>query len=134
MSEKPIFVLVTGSRHWKDKYTMGNRLFQYHHLSERMVLIHGDAPGADTLSVTIAEIDNWSQVIAFPAEWKNYGRSAGPIRNKKMLDFLLLMRTLSCEVVVEAFPLPDSIGTLHMMKIAKKAGITVHVTQPESDS
>ncbi|KKK77605.1 hypothetical protein LCGC14_2851900 [marine sediment metagenome] len=47
-------------------------------------IIHGDAPGADTLA------NNWAKrrgipIEKFPANWKRYGRGAGPRRNARMI-------------------------------------------------
>lgn len=47
-------------------------------------LIHGDAEGADTTAA------DWArglgiEIKPFPANWLDYGRAAGPIRNQQML-------------------------------------------------
>ena len=81
-------------------------------------IIHGDAPGADTLA------KNWALYMAtsgvsqypFPADWKTHGKSAGPIRNKQMLD-------ISFPDMVVAFP--GGPGTNHMVTLAKKADVKV---------
>lgn len=51
-----------------------------------MVIISGAAPGADTLGEKFAQEQN-ILVKKFPADWKKYGRSAGPIRNRQMAEF-----------------------------------------------
>ena len=51
------------------------------------VIVSGGAKGADSLAEKYAA-DNGIEIKVFPAEWGKYGRSAGPIRNKKMLDFI----------------------------------------------
>lgn len=48
------------------------------------VLIHGGAPGADTLCAAWAHRHN-KQVWEFPANWTDYGKSAGAIRNEMMI-------------------------------------------------
>ena len=49
-------------------------------------IVSGGAPGADTLAVRYAtEADMPFKV--FPADWKKYGRSAGPRRNRQMAEY-----------------------------------------------
>ena len=49
-------------------------------------IVSGGAPGADTLAVRYAtEADIPFKV--FPADWKKYGRSAGPRRNRQMAEY-----------------------------------------------
>jgi hypothetical protein len=48
-------------------------------------LCHGGAKGADTIAGLIArELGKF--VTEFPADWNRYGKGAGPIRNRQMLD------------------------------------------------
>lgn len=85
------------------------------------IIIHGGCTGVDTIAGIEAQKLGFC-VEVFPAEWFKYGKKAGPIRNKIMLD--------SGIDEVYAFPYPDlekSIGTKNMVNLAKKAGITVFV-------
>lgn len=87
------------------------------------VLIEGCAPGADHASELWSEnvgIDVIREHLHFPAEWDRYGRSAGPIRNQKMLD-----EGRPDYVVALHDNLDQSRGTGHMVKIATKAGVPV---------
>ena len=52
----------------------------------------------------------------FPADWNSYGKAAGPIRNKQMLDE-------GKPDVVIAFP--GGTGTANMIMQATKAGVKV---------
>jgi len=49
------------------------------------IIIEGEAPGADILAREEAEQMGFT-VMKFPAHWEKYGRAAGPIRNREMLD------------------------------------------------
>jgi hypothetical protein len=49
------------------------------------LIIEGGALGADRLAREWAEVSGVS-VQTFEAEWKRFGRRAGPLRNKRMLD------------------------------------------------
>jgi hypothetical protein len=77
-------------------------------------VIHGGAPGADTLAGKWAEDRSKACRVEFP-DW-SLGRKAGPIRNQKMLD------DYSPEIVV-AFP--GGRGTADMIRRAKAKGIEV---------
>jgi hypothetical protein len=79
------------------------------------VIIHGAAPGADTLAGQWAA-DKGIPVEAFPADWEKHGRAAGPIRNKQMLDD-------GKPDLVVAFP--GGWGTANMCKQAREAGVRV---------
>lgn len=85
------------------------------------LMIHGDARGADAMGAGV-----WAgSAIAMPAQWNRDGKSAGPIRNEAMLDVLLALNHCGYEVSVQAFSLPQSVGTAHMKRIAEAAGVRV---------
>lgn len=74
-------------------------------------MCHGGASGADTLAGEWAH-RNKIEVKVYPADWNEYGKAAGPIRNQIMLaDF-------DPDMII-AFP--GGRGTAHMMNIARKA-------------
>lgn len=80
-------VLVTGSRDWTDKKViqdaLDNIVLDY---DGPYTLIHGECPtGADKIAADYATELKW-EVIPEPADWKKYGKSAGPIRNQKMIN------------------------------------------------
>jgi hypothetical protein len=79
------------------------------------VIIEGGAKGADFLARAWAK-DRCITVEEFEADWKAYGKKAGPIRNQQMID------EGKPELVV-AFP--GGFGTNDMMRRAEKAGIPV---------
>jgi hypothetical protein len=74
-------VLACGSRGWTDENIVRNALSAF---GPGDVLIHGCARGADTLAGNIGR--GYGMVVEeYPADWKNLGRRAGPIRNERML-------------------------------------------------
>lgn len=79
------------------------------------VLIEGDAKGVDRCAGSWARSHGITN-RKFPADWKKYGNSAGPIRNQQMLDEGL-------PDLVMAFP--GGTGTADMVRRAKKSGIPV---------
>ena len=84
-------------------------------LPEGVEIIAGKARGVDTVAVDWAVV-NWLPFKEFPAQWDKYGKSAGFIRNKQMLDE-------GKPDLVIAFP--GGIGTKMMVNLSKKAGVEV---------
>lgn len=115
-------VLVCGDRHWDDRKII------YTVLDGELVkgsfnVISGMAPGADTYAAQWAErLSGMVTLMAFPADWNQFGRSAGPIRNRQMLNE-------GKPDIVYAFHdnLSESRGTKDMVTIARKAGLPVYV-------
>lgn len=73
-------VIVTGGRNFNDK----EKVFRVLSLIRPSYVIQGGASGADTLAMQWASENN----VAFEtyhADWSQYGKSAGPRRNLKML-------------------------------------------------
>lgn len=82
------------------------------------ILIHGGQSGADSLAGEWAA-SNGVKVLAFPvlqADWIAHGRSAGPMRNSRMI------REGKPDQVV-AFP--GDRGTRDMVRQARRSGIGV---------
>ena len=70
-------------------------------------------------------------IMSFPAEWDRYGRAAGPIRNKQMLnqlagpnDRVIAFHNDNTKGVADrsAIDIDNSKGTANMVKIARAAG------------
>lgn len=79
------------------------------------LVISGHAKGADTLGEIYAASAGipW---VEYPANWARYGDSAGPIRNKQMLDE-------AAPDIVLAFP--GGPGTHDMCRQARGCGVRV---------
>ena len=78
-------VLVCGGRAYDDRDALFAALDRLHSERGIAVLIAGGAQGADTLAVEWAQARGIRTEV-YMAEWDKYGRAAGPIRNKQMLD------------------------------------------------
>lgn len=89
--------------------------------NDRLVVIHGAAPGADAMAGTWDGVVG-VEVVPFPADWGRFGKGAGPIRNQQMLD------EGHPEVVV-AFhdDLAGAKGTKDMVTRALTAGLPVYL-------
>ena len=84
-------------------------------------LVSGHAKGADSfVEIYAAEKDIPIQV--FPAEWKRYGRTAGPIRNRAMLVY-----AMEETPAVIAFWNGKSRGSGNMLKLAKDHGVECQI-------
>jgi hypothetical protein len=117
-------ILVCGSRHFKDTKLLYDTLDACHKNEWPIdVIIEGDARGADRMAGYWAK-KNKIDLLIFPADWTKYGKAAGPIRNKQMLDE-------GKPDLVIAFMFKDSRGTKNMVEQAQKAGIEVKIIHCE---
>ncbi len=104
----------TGDRGWTKREAIGRELIERPPLT---IIIEGEAEGADLLARDVAE-ELGFPVEPYPAEWKRYGRAAGPIRNRQMLDEGQPDLVLAFHANIAA-----STGTADMLGQAKKRGI-----------
>ena len=87
------------------------------------LLLHGGARGADQAIGRAAHQLGW-RVQSLPAEWGRYGRSAGPIRNRRLLEQALAEAqahtspAFSASVLVIAFP--GGPGTASLVQQARR--------------
>ena len=105
-------VLVCGGRDYHDQDRVYQTLDALDTICGISVVIHGGASGADSLAASWAQ-SRGIRTEAFVANWLKYSKSAGPIRNKEMLD-------LGRPDLVLAFP--GGTGTAHMVRISREAG------------
>lgn len=114
-------VCVTGGRDYSDKERVTEVLDKLLNRIPPWIdfeLIHGDAKGADTLSKKWAESRKGVIITPFPVlkeEWTKFGLAAGPMRNKKMLNY-------GFHILV-AFP--GNNGTENMKKITSDRNIKI---------
>jgi len=109
-------ILVCGSRDLGDIGLVFNTLNSIHEKTPITFLVNGGANGADYLSTL------WAQALdveykEYEADWDQYGKSAGPIRNATML------RENPDTKLVLAFP--GGRGTEDMVSKAEEAKIEV---------
>lgn len=94
---------------------------------EEIEIISGHCSGADQLGEQYAKKHNINCKV-FPAEWKKYGKSAGPFRNSEMIKY-----AVGTELpVVVAFVSPQSKGSMDTVKKAKSKGFKVIVVEYEN--
>jgi predicted Rossmann fold nucleotide-binding protein DprA/Smf involved in DNA uptake len=79
-------VLVCGGREYSNYERLSDVLEEVAGWSANgITIVEGGARGADALAKRWA-LENGATHVQVPANWKAYGRAAGPIRNKKMLE------------------------------------------------
>jgi hypothetical protein len=108
-------ILVCGGRDYQNKVKVFEALNRIHTVIPITEVIHGAAPGADSLGALWATLNNVN-ARPFPADWKTHGKAAGPIRNQQMLTEGKPDRVLA---------FPGGNGTADMKARAIKAGIQV---------
>jgi hypothetical protein len=124
-----LVVLVCGGRGFGEPFassSLGNAVAEVLWLTDALdrlharrriaLLIHGACPsGADRVA------GQWAEMRGVPcqpcrADWGQYGRAAGPVRNRAMLD-------AHAPQLVVAFP--GGRGTADMVRAATKRGVQV---------
>lgn len=114
-------VIIAGGRDFNDLEFLQKKLGNfYYRISE---VVSGAAKGADTLGEMWAYSKN-IPVKQFPANWKEHGKSAGPIRNREMGKY--------ADALI-AFWDGKSKGTKDMIGVAIKEGLWVKVFYYESN-
>lgn len=114
-------VLVCGGRYFDNRDFIWNTLTEWDDsVGGFDVVIHGAATGADSEAMI------WAQACGrkhapFAAEWRKYGKKAGPLRNQRMLDE-------GKPDMVIAFP--GGRGTADMVRRAKAIPIDVVEVAP----
>lgn len=139
-------ILVTGSRTWTDSTVIAaafhevTRRFPEYLTWDGWTIVHGAAPsGADKMA------DNWARVHLVerephPANWPEFGKSAGFRRNVEMVDAgasVCLAFVEACRKPHHDVILHGSHGAMHTVGLAQAAGIPVwmyaHGWTPEVD-
>ena len=123
-------IIVAGSRGFYDYQLLSDTLMDY--LAEmddkdvvdnpsQVKFISGTCRGADVLGEHFAYTYEY-EVVRFPAAWDIYGKSAGYRRNVEMAKY-----ASEAYGVLFAFWDGQSRGTKHMIDLAKRYGLEIHV-------
>lgn len=102
-------IIITGSRYLRDTTRLFNALAE--HVMPGDIIVHGGAPGADTLAQQWADAADVATDV-FKADWQHLGKAAGPRRNIAML-------TAYHGCLLLAFPLGQSSGTRQCIAAAR---------------
>lgn len=119
-------VIIAGTRDFSN-YELLRRAMskEFGHLSVKeiseMKIVSGCCRGADQLGEQFAK-NNQLICVKFPADWNQYGKKAGPIRNEEMAVY-----ASEEHGILMAFWDGISRGTQNMIKAAEKYGLEVHI-------
>ena len=116
----PFNLIVAGGRDFSDYPRMETALFAFAERLEgdyEINIVSGMAKGADNLAVRFCR-SHGVNLIEMPADWNQYGKSAGYRRNS---DMAAIAHGLI------AFWDGKSRGTSHMINIAQKRGLLVQI-------
>lgn len=117
-------IIICGGRHFNDysllEETMAGVMAELNLKSADIEIVSGNCQGADQLGELYAGRYNIKCTV-FPAQWKKYGKSAGPIRNSEMINYA----ADSESPAVVAFISPRSKGTKDTVSKARKRGFKV---------
>jgi hypothetical protein len=118
-----LIVVVTGSRDWVDR----NRVVAVLDELEPDMVVEGGAKGADRIARDWCDLRGVT-CVEVPALWGSLGKKAGQVRNKSMLNIARQLASVNKDdLLVVAFPLPQSKGTTMMISLARQKGLEVHV-------
>lgn len=112
-------ILCCGSRHWRDRDAI-EAVLSRHVGDGDVTVIHGGCRGADRLAGEVADALGF-KVQVFEADWTRYGKSAGPVRNRRMVE--------SGPEAAYAFTanLETSRGTADCVRRLRSAGVPVEI-------
>lgn len=86
-------------------------------IKEDITVVSGTARGADLLGEEYSRNRSY-QLVYFPANWRLYGKSAGPVRNREMAEY--------ADALI-AFWDGESRGTKHMIETAREKNLKVRI-------
>ena len=117
-------IIICGGRHFNDypllKSIVDKQLIEHTILPSETEIVSGHCEGADMLGEQYAK-EHGCALHIFPAEWTKYGKAAGPIRNKEMVDYI----ASADKSLVIAFVSNNTRGTKNTVAQAKKLNIPV---------
>ena len=129
---KELRVIIAGSRDFNDFLKLMNSCIDIlHEISEqndnldKIRIVSGTARGADLLGEQYAKVAGY-EVSRFPADWDGLGKRAGYVRNAEMAKYAMADGNYG---VLIAFWDGKSKGTKHMIDLAEKNGLEVHIVR-----
>lgn len=120
-----IIYLIAGGRDFNDFDLFEKELNKFDKPDK---IIEGGANGTDTLARKYANKYN-IECTEVKAEWNKYGKQAGFIRNRKMIDMLLKYKEIDMSNTIKVICFWDgkSSGTKNTIDLAKENNIDLEV-------
>lgn len=111
--------IIAGGRKFKDAILLKKEVDDFRDTHDITEIVSGHALGADSLGEAYANFYGIKLTI-FKADWDTYGRAAGPIRNKQMIDY--------ADAII-VFWDGKSRGTKNDIDLAKEKGIILKIVR-----
>lgn len=125
MSNITTRMIICGGRHFDQyeylEFVLDNIIRENGIDKVNLEIISGHCEGADLCGERYAQ-SHGIKCNVFPAEWKKYGRKAGPLRNSQMIEYAIE----ADNPMIVAFVTADSKGTFDAIRKANKKGIRVY--------
>ena len=113
------WVIIAGGRDFDDYPLLERTMDQFlEEIQDEITIFCGKARGADSLGEYYAESRRYA-IQYFPPDWRRYGRGAGLVRNREMVDKA---------DALAAFWNGESRGTGHIIQLARRRGLRILVT------
>lgn len=85
-------IMIVGTRTYEDYKAFKKQVDEWLNynvnLNDDIIeIVSGGARGVDSLAERLANEENFLLKV-FPADWNKYGKSAGPIRNRQMVEYI----------------------------------------------
>lgn len=85
-------IMIVGTRTYEDYKAFKSKVDEWLNynvnLNEDIIeIVSGGARGVDSLAERLANEEGFILKV-FPADWNKYGKSAGPIRNRQMVEYI----------------------------------------------
>ncbi|REE80318.1 uncharacterized protein DUF2493 [Lutibacter oceani] len=117
-------IIIAGSRTYTDYKKLSEVCDQFLQDQTDIEIVSGSYyKGADKLGEQYAK-ERGYKITQFPADWKRFGRAAGPKRNEQMANYANALI---------AFWDGASKGTKHMIDLAKSTGLKIYISQINSN-
>lgn len=127
-----MIIIGSGSRDYKDIRPIKKVMTAIKAEFPSFIYYHGNQRGFDTLSSEYLKLLKHKDIEPFDANWNEYGKKAGMIRNKAMLNAAFFNQPHD-NILLIAMPLSTSIGTYGMIGISKEAKIQVRIYDIEGN-
>ena len=111
------YVIIAGSRSFDDYDLLARKMDHLTQNLDEIEVVSGAAKGADELGERWAR-ERGHQLKIFPADWNRFGKRAGFFRNAQMAGYATHL---------VAFFDGSSVGTKHMIELAKKYNLKLRV-------
>ncbi len=133
---KELRIIIAGSRDFDDFPKLMDscndilsKITNQHNDLNKVRIISGTARGADRLGEQYAKVAGY-EVSRFSADWDGLGKRAGYVRNAEMAKYAIADGNYG---VLIAFWDSKSKGTKHMIDLAEKNGLEVHIVRFDNE-